>query len=135
MPTCGSPILSRPDLEIATLAAVPCDAEGPVFREPWEAQAFALAVQLSQSGAFTWSEWADALGAEIAAAGPADRGERYYQHWLAALEKLADAKGLTEPAERHARCDAWEAAARATPHGEAIVLSRLSEGGSGRNGA
>jgi hypothetical protein len=65
-------------------------------------------------------------GREIAAAGPADPAERYYEHWLAALEKLVDAKGLTDAGERHARRDAWEAAARATPHGEAIVLGRAT---------
>jgi nitrile hydratase accessory protein len=119
--------LSRPDLDIAALPAIPRDGGEPVFREPWEAQAFALAVRLSEAGAFTWSEWTEALGREIAAAGPADSGEHYYEHWLAALEKLADAKGLTEAAERHARRDAWEAAARATPHGEPIMLSRLHE--------
>lgn len=121
-PICGSPILSRPDLDIAAIPAIPRDGEGPVFREPWEAQAFAIAVKLSESGVFTWSEWADALGREIAAAGPADPADHYYEHWLAALEKLADAKGLTYASERHARRDAWEAAALATPHGEPIVL-------------
>ena len=123
--------MSRPDLDIATLPAIPRDGDDPVFREPWEAQVFALAVRLSEAGAFTWSEWTDALGREIAAAGPTDQGEYYWEHWLAALERLADAKGLTDQAERHARCHAWEAAARATPHGEAITLSRLSESGSG----
>ena len=117
---------SRPDL--AALPAIPADDDGPVFREPWQAQAFALAVELSEAGLFTWREWAEALGQEIAAAGPDDPPEHYYEHWLAALEKLADRKGLTLPAERHARREAWEEAARATPHGEAIVLGRLSEG-------
>ena len=121
--------MSRPDLDLAALPAIPRDAEGPVFAEPWQAQAFALAVRLSEAGVFTWSEWAEALGREIAAAGPADLGERYYEHWLAALETLVDRKGLTHASERRKRRDAWEAAARATPHGEAIVLSRLTESG------
>ena len=119
--------MSRPDIDLTALPALPLDADGPVFDEPWQAQAFAMAVELSQAGAFTWREWADALGAEIAAAGPDDGGERYYEHWLAALEKLVDAKGVTQPGERHARRDAWENAARTTPHGEAIALSRASE--------
>ena len=131
-PICGSPILNRPDPDLGALPAMPRDDDGAVFREPWQAQAFALAVKLSEAGVFTWREWADALAAEIAAAGPADRGERYYEHWLAALEKLADRKGLTFAAERQARRDAWEEAARATPHGEPIVLSRLSDSEAGR---
>ena len=113
-------------LQLAALASIPRDAEGPVFREPWQAQAFAMAVGLSEAGVFTWRELADVLGREIAAAGPIDRGEHYYEYWLAALEKLVDAKGVTNAVERHARRSEWEAAARATPHGEAIMLSRLS---------
>src|SRR5690242_18149759 len=84
--TSGSPTLSAPDA--AALPRLPVDDEGPVFREPWEAQAFALAVRLSEEGAFTWPEWAEALAAELAT-DPADDGSRYYQHWVAALEKLA----------------------------------------------
>jgi nitrile hydratase accessory protein len=118
--------LNRPDVDIAALPAIPRDGEGPTFAEPWQAEAFALALNLAEAGVFTWREWAEALGREIAAAGPADPAERYYEHWLAALEKLVDAKGLTDASERHARCDAWEAAARATPHGEAIVLGRAT---------
>jgi nitrile hydratase accessory protein len=74
------------------LPAIPRDAEGPVFREPWEAQAFAMAVKLHERGVFTWPEWAAALSDEIAAAGADDNGSRYYQFWLAALEKLVAQK-------------------------------------------
>lgn len=121
--------MSPPDPD-SPLPGVSRDIDGPTFFEPWQALAFALVVTLAEAGLFTWREWSEALGREIAAAGPGDAAERCYEHWLAALEKLADAKGLTDAAERHARRDAWEAAARATPHGEAIVLSRLEESGS-----
>ena len=80
--------------------SIPRDADGPVFREPWEAQAFALAVALHERGLFTWSEWAAALGAEIKraqAAGDPDTGETYYLHWLAALERLVAEKGVATP--------------------------------------
>ena len=109
------------------LPGVSSELDGPTFHEPWQAQAFALVVRLADSGAFTWREWSEALSGEIAAAGPDDRAESYYEHWLAALEKLADAKGLTDAAERRARRDAWQRAARSTPHGEAIVLSRRQQ--------
>ncbi|HUE45929.1 MAG TPA: nitrile hydratase accessory protein [Aestuariivirgaceae bacterium] len=114
--------MNRPDVDFAALPGVAADLDGPTFHEPWQAQAFALVVRLAESGAFTWREWTEALADEIAAAGPDDRAERYYEHWLAALEKLADAKKLTDVSERHARRDAWERAARATPHCEAILL-------------
>ena len=79
------------------LESIPRDLEGPVFREPWEAQAFALVVQLHRNGVFTWTEWADALSTEIAEVkrrGEADTGIDYYRHWLAALEHLLELKGI-----------------------------------------
>jgi nitrile hydratase accessory protein len=117
--------LSAPDL-IAALPDLPRDAAGPVFREPWEAQAFAMAVALYERGAFTWSEWAAALAAEIKAAqaaGDPDTGETYYRHWLAALERLVAAKALASTAELATRRDQWDRAARATPHGQPIELA------------
>ena len=94
----------------------------PVFAEPWQAQAFAMTVKLHENGLFTWTEWADALSAEIAAAGPDDAAENYYAHWLAALEKITTSKGAMSDAERLERKDAWGRAAKATPHGHPIRL-------------
>jgi len=100
-------------------------AEAP-FREPWEAQAFALALMLHRSGVFTWSEWTAALSAHIAAARDAGDSESgsYYRCWLATLEKFAIEKHLATAAELSARKDAWDRAARATPHGKPIRLPR-----------
>jgi nitrile hydratase accessory protein len=101
------------------------DELAPVFAEPWQAQAFALALQLHERGLFSWPEWAAALSAQIAAAqaaGDADLGDTYYRHWLAALETLVAAKGAAGSDEL-ARCArAWHHAADRTPHGRAIVL-------------
>jgi nitrile hydratase accessory protein len=105
---------------------VPCDAEGPVFREPWEAQAFAMAVALHERGLFTWPEWAAILGHEIKAAqraGDSDTGETYYRHWLAALERIVAEKGVTDSVALARHRDAWHRAADRTPHGEPIALS------------
>jgi nitrile hydratase accessory protein len=90
----------------------------PVFAEPWQAQAFALAVKLSELGHFTWKEWSESLAAEIKAS--PDR--EYYQNWLATLERLVTAKGLTTPEAMHARKEAWADAYRHTPHGKPVVL-------------
>jgi nitrile hydratase accessory protein len=120
--------LSRHEAVIAALdgtAPLPRDADGPVFAEPWQAQAFAMAVALHQRGIFTWGEWAAALAAEIAhapAAGDPDDGSRYYEHWLAALERLVQAKGVADSEALGRRKDAWDRAARATPHGAPILL-------------
>ena len=93
----------------------------PVFAEPWQAQAFALAVKLSEQGHFTWKEWAAALAEELQAAEP-DDGSHYYDHWLATLERLVTAKGLTNPAALLARKEAWADAYRHTPHGKPVEL-------------
>jgi nitrile hydratase accessory protein len=109
------------------LPGQPREGEEPAFRAPWEAQAFALAVSLHERGVFTWTEWAQTLGAEIARAGPGADGERYYDHWLCALERLLAAKGVVSEEARIARRDAWERAARATPHGQPIVLGNADQ--------
>lgn len=104
---------------------MPVEGESPVFREPWEAHAFALAVSLHQRGLFTWPEWAAALTAQIdaaQAAGDADLGDTYYRHWLAALEALVAQKGASSNAELARYRDAWDHAADRTPHGQPIEL-------------
>ena len=110
-----------------TLPAIPRDAEGPIFRAPWEAQAFAMAVTLHERGHFTWKEWAARLANEIAEAtarGEHDDGSRYYYHWLAALEKLVAEKRLVQTDELATRKGEWDRAARETPHGQPIELPR-----------
>ena len=107
------------------LPSLPRDETGPVFREPWEAQAFAMAVKLHGDGHFSWAEWGERLGAEIAAAarrGEPDRPEAYYEHWLSALEKLVAEKNLLSAADLARRKAAWDKAARETPHGRPIEL-------------
>jgi nitrile hydratase accessory protein len=94
----------------------------PVFTEPWEAHAFALAVKLSEAGLFTWTEWSAALGEELAAAGEADDGSRYYHHWLAALERLVSTKNLITASSLFARKEEWADAYRRTPHGSPVTL-------------
>lgn len=109
----------------ALLPGQPHDESGPVFREPWEAQAFAMTLALHERGLFTWSEWARALAAQIAAAqgaGDADLGDTYYRHWLAALEGLVTAKGVGSTAELARYRRGWLRAAERTPHGVPIEL-------------
>ena len=106
-----------------TLPRLPRDETGPVFAEPWQAQAFALALQLHAQGAFTWPDWAEALSRRLKAAGPNDDGARYYDHWLAALEDLVTVKRLAAADALVARKAAWAAAYARTPHGKPVELS------------
>lgn len=111
---------------LAALPRLPRDDGGPVFAEPWQAQAFALTVRLSEQGHFTWKEWAATLAGELKSAadrGEPDDGSHYYHHWLAALERLVAEKGLAEPAALVARREAWAEAYRRTPHGKPVELA------------
>lgn len=108
--TSGNPILNPPD--------------EPAFAEPWQAQIFAVAVKLHEKGVFTWKEWSEALGREISASPT----RTYYENWLAALEALLNEKNVITHPERLRRINAWDRAARATPHGQPIELSRGAEG-------
>ena len=119
--------MSDPATQRATqeVRSIPRNAEGPVFREPWEAQAFALAVSLNERGLFTWKEWAAVLGEEIKkaqAAGDPDTGETYYRHWLATLERIVAEKGMSDAGTLTRTRDAWEHACARTPHGTPIEL-------------
>ena len=111
--------MSAPDL--TALPRLPRDAEGPVFAEPWQAQAFAMALKLHEAGAFSWPEWAQALSIELAG-DPDDDGSRYFDHWVAALEGLVAGRNLAAPAELAARKDAWRDAYLRTPHGQPVEL-------------
>jgi nitrile hydratase accessory protein len=117
---------------LADAAGAPRNAEGPVFREPWEAQAFALALALHERGVFSWSEWAAVLGDEIKkaqASGDPDTGETYYRHWLATLERIVAEKSLTDTGTLLRTRDAWERACARTPHGTPIELQPSDFGG------
>jgi nitrile hydratase accessory protein len=112
------------------LPSLPCDEGGPIFNEPWEAHAFALAVQLSESGCFPWSEWARALSEEIRAAqerGDPDLGHRYYHHWLNTLERLCTEKGLLNIADVFRRKEQWRRAYLHTPHGQPSELAAAGD--------
>ena len=109
----------------SSVPGIPRDEDGPVFREPWEAHAFAMALTLHDRGVFTWPEWASALAAEIKRAqanGDPDTGETYYRHWLATLENLVAEKGVATSETLHRYPDAWDHAADRTPHGAPIEL-------------
>ena len=113
------------DQAVAAAPGIPRDPGGPVFREPWEAQAFAMAVALHERGLFGWREWTMVLGEEIKraqAGGDPDTGETYYRHWLRALERIVAEKGVTDAATLSRYRDAWDHAAERTSHGMPIVL-------------
>ena len=117
--------MSAPVELLALVPAVPSDAQGPVFAEPWEAQAFALAIDAHARGLFSWSEWAAELSAQIKAAqaaGDPDTGQTYHRHWLATLEALTIQKGAASRVQLEQVQQAWDRAAKATPHGQPVVL-------------
>lgn len=109
--------------ELTPLLHVPVDNDGPVFSEPWQAQAFAMVLALYERGLFTWPQWADALAAQIETAPApdgADPGDAYHRQWLAALESLVVDRRAASPDELQHWRDAWRRAAERTPHGRPI---------------
>jgi len=129
MTTLSTPNPELDPVRLADLPRLPRDEGGPVFAEPWQAQAFAMAVRLSEQGHFTWKEWAAALAAELKAAadrGEPDDGTHYYEHWLATLERMVTGKGLMDQDALFARKEAWADAYRHTPHGKPVVLRKNS---------
>jgi nitrile hydratase accessory protein len=113
-------------LTVDELPALPRDHDGPVFKEPWEAKAFALVVRLAEAGCFTWTEWVEVFSREIEAAqkrGDPDLGDTYYQHWLNALERICSAKGLVGDQDMRRRKADWRQAYLNTPHGRPIELA------------
>jgi nitrile hydratase accessory protein len=120
----SSSTLSRERLD--ALPGLPRDAAGPVFAAPWQAAAFAMTLALHERGVFTWAEWAETLADAIRDAqahGDPDLGDTYYAHWLTALERITMAKGCVTRDVLSERRDAWDAAARRTPHGQPIELA------------
>ena len=87
-------------------AMIPRDGEGPVFHEPWQARVFAVIVKLCHDGRYDWSVFQQRLIHEVGGADAArDDITGYYEHWLAAAEKLLVAENLVsvgELAERKA---------------------------------
>lgn len=125
MTTLSQPNSVPDSAKLAALPRLPRDEGGPVFAEPWQAQAFALAVKLSEQGHFTWKEWAAALAEELKVAadrGEPDDGSRYYEHWLATLERLVTERGLSDREALATRKEAWADAYRHTPHGKPVEL-------------
>ena len=115
---------------LAELPGLPRDPGGPVFDEPWQASAFALAVSLSRQGHFSWKEWAAALAEELeasAACGEPDDGSHYYHCWLTTLERLVIDKGLSDTAALLAGKEAWAEAFRRTPHGKPVELANAGD--------
>lgn len=112
-------------MTVVPVPGLPCDAEGPVFGAPWQAQAFAMTLALHERGLFTWPEWAQALAARIRtepAAEGDDAGDAYYRQWLGALEDMVAARGAASPSELARYRQAWDHAADRTPHGQPIEL-------------
>jgi nitrile hydratase accessory protein len=106
------------------LSPLPRNEEGPVFNEPWEAHAFALAVCLSEAGRFSWPEWSALLGQEIQTPPEPDKsGSSYYLHWLSALEQLCVKRGLVSGADLNRRKEEWRQSYLHTPHGQPVELT------------
>ena len=105
--------MKPPDLSLAAAE------DAAVFSEPWQAQAFAMTIALHERGLFSWQEWTERFSAALNAA---NDDAAYYRCWLRTLEELLAEKGVAPTSDIDALTQAWQRAARATPHGKPILL-------------
>ncbi len=91
------------DREVADTPRLPRQNGELVFNAPWEGRAFGMTLALREAEPFDWADFRTRLEREIAAAGPADDGTRYYERWLAAFERLLEDAGLVDQAELERR--------------------------------
>lgn len=101
--------------------------EGPAFSEPWQAEAFALTMQLSRMGHFTWADWVSAFSAEIEASpqtADEDINTAYYRQWAQALEKIVAARGLMSNDEVADYQEHWRRSYFHTEHGKPIEFRK-----------
>ncbi len=97
----------------------------PVFDEPWQAQALAMADTLIDNGVISATLWSDMLGSELKKAQSLDADDdmtTYYKAALQALELLLDQQTSVSASEVSDKRDAWERAYLATPHGQPVIL-------------
>ena len=112
-------------LEATTIGPLKRMDGGPVFDEPWQAQVLAIADAMSRAGAFTPSQWSEALGQELRRAearGAPDNVTTYYEAALVALEQLLMGAGLATTEALDGRREDWIRAYLATPHGQPVKL-------------
>lgn len=101
-------------------AALPRRNGELVFEEPWESQAFGMAVALHQQGRYNWEEFRRRLIAEIGEWESSGEDERavwdYYRRWLASLEALLEEKGFVSGEEIEQRTHEYLSGARDEHH-------------------
>jgi nitrile hydratase accessory protein len=88
------------------------------FEEPWQAQLFALTVALNEAGHIRWPDWTAEFGSRVQGV----EAGLYWHVWAEALVALLSARGIAGADEVAALTERWQAAARATPHGQPITL-------------
>ena len=93
------------------------------FEESWQAQLFALTVALNEAGQFTWTDWAAVFGPRVRNVG----AEAYWTVWSEALIALLEERGIAGSSDVQELTEKWQAAARATPHGQSIELSNAQQ--------
>jgi nitrile hydratase accessory protein len=95
------------------------------FDEPWQAQAFAITLELNRQGHFSWTEWVAVFSKEIQTH-PATPEEGhiigYYRQWLTALETIMAQRGISQSPEIEIAQERWRSAYLHTQHGRPIEL-------------
>lgn len=111
------------------IAPLPQKQGEPVFRDSWEAEAYAIGNLLVKEGHLLPAEWMQRMAAAIAqaqAAGDPDCGDTYYLHWCAALESVCFDREWISPDLYQQQLALWAQAIANTPHGVPLALENAT---------
>ena len=101
-----------------------------VFQNPWHSQLFAITVQLSERGNFTWKEFVEYFGKSLNKARiikqNLDGNDDYFNSWLLALEEIIISKEIGNSKILSIIKDDWINAYLSTPHGDPVKIKQRS---------
>ena len=96
-----------------------------IFSEPWQAELFAITLNLHEKGLFNWNSWTKKLGSSLKRDNnnSTDNLEYYFLSWLSALEETLLEMKITELTKIASIEKAWKDAISKTPHGKKVEIS------------
>lgn len=101
-----------------------------VFQDPWHSQLFAITVQMSEKGNFSWTEFVkvfgEALKKERLPTKNLDGSNDYFYCWLNALEEILIEKKISNQNTLILLKEEWTQAYLSTPHGKPVNIKNRS---------
>lgn len=100
------------------------------FQNPWHGQVFAITVQLSENGNFSWTEFVEIFGDSLKEArlklSDLNGNDDYFNCWLEALEEIIILKEMGNSKILSVLKNDWVNAYLSTPHGDPVKIKQRS---------